>query len=43
MSEAGEVSVKLATDSEEYLTMNGNGLKLTGVKTAIENAKKIQP
>lgn len=40
VSEAGEVSVKLATDSEEYLTVDENGLKLTGVKTAIENAKK---
>lgn len=37
---AGEVSVKLATDSEEYLTVNENGIKLSGVKTAIENAKK---
>lgn len=37
---AGEVSVKLATDSEEYLTVDENGIKLSGVKTAIENAKK---
>lgn len=40
VNEDGEVSVKLATDSEEYLTVDENGLKLTGVKTAIENAKK---
>lgn len=37
---AGEVSVKLATDTEEYLTVDENGIKLSGVKTAIENAKK---
>lgn len=39
VSEAGEVSVKLATDTEEYLTVDENGVKLAGVKAAIEDAK----
>ena len=36
---AGEVSVKLAADTEEYLTVDENGVKLAGVKAAIEDAK----
>lgn len=34
------VSVKLATDSEKFLTVDANGVKLSGVQTAIDTAKK---
>lgn len=34
----GEVSVKVADGSETFLTVDGNGVKLSGVQTAIDNA-----
>lgn len=34
---SGEVSVKVADGSETFLTVDGNGVKLSGVQTAIDN------
>ncbi len=34
-----EFSIKLATDTEEFLSVDANGLKLSGVQTAINNAQ----
>lgn len=39
VSEAGVVSVKLAEGSESFLTVDENGVKLSGVKAAIDTAK----
>lgn len=39
VSESGEVSVKIDTDSEEFLTVGKNGVKLSGVTAAIDSAK----
>lgn len=33
-------SIKLASDSEEFLSVDGNGLKLSGVQSAIDAAKQ---
>ena len=39
VSAAGEVSVKIDTDSESFLTVGEGGVKLAGVQTAIDTAK----
>lgn len=39
LSDAGEVSVKIDTTSESFLTVGEGGVKLAGVKTAIDAAK----
>lgn len=37
----GKLSIKVAEDNEaDFLTVDANGLKLSGVKTAIDNAQK---
>ena len=38
-NEAGEVSVKIDTNSETFLTVSENGVKLSGVQDAINTAK----
>ena len=39
VSESGEVSVKIDTNSETFLTVSKNGVKLSGVQSAIDAAK----
>lgn len=39
LSDAGEVSVKIDTNSETFLTVSENGVKLSGVQNAINAAK----
>lgn len=39
LSDAGEVSVKIDATSESFLTVDANGLKLSGVQAAIDTAK----
>ena len=39
ISDTNVVSVKLATDTEEFLSVDANGLKLSGVEAAINKAK----
>ena len=38
----GEVSVKIAEDSEAFLSVDANGVKLSGVQTAIDDAVKTE-
>ena len=40
LSDAGEVSVKIDATSESFLTVGEGGVKLAGVQTAIDTAKK---
>lgn len=39
VSDAGEVSVKIADDTEAFLSVDANGVKLSGVQNAIDDAK----
>lgn len=39
VSDAGKVSVKIAADAETFLSVDANGLKLSGVQDAIDTAK----
>lgn len=40
LSDAGEVSVKIDTTSEPFLTVGEGGVKLAGVQDAVDNAQK---
>ena len=41
VSPSGEVSIKLDTESDEYITVSENGLKLTGIKDALDSLQAL--
>lgn len=41
VSPSGEVSIKLDTESDEYITVSEDGLKLTGIKDALESLQAL--
>lgn len=42
VNDSGEVSVKVDATSEEFLSVGGDGIKLSGVQTAIDDAVAVE-
>lgn len=41
VSPSGEVSIKVDSESDEYITVSENGLKVTGIKDALESLQTL--